>query len=165
MVRWIRIHLSMQGTQVPSLIQEDSTCHRATQPVLHDYWAPALEPSSHNSWACTPRVCAHTRAAFTMRSPSTTTGVSPAHHNYRKPLCSIKDSAQSKINRTSFFFLKKDKSQMCQNILGPFHCLFFPSSFIEIEQHPFWRGDVMWPFTDEETEAQGGDVTCSRWRR
>ena len=33
--QWIRIHLPMQGTQVQSLIQENSTCHRATKPVHH----------------------------------------------------------------------------------------------------------------------------------
>ena len=29
-VQWTRIHLPMQGTQVQSLVQENSTCHRAT---------------------------------------------------------------------------------------------------------------------------------------
>ena len=29
--QWIRIHLPMQGTQVRSLVWEDSTCHRATK--------------------------------------------------------------------------------------------------------------------------------------
>ena len=33
--RWMRIHLPMQGTQVQSLIQENSTCYRATKPVHH----------------------------------------------------------------------------------------------------------------------------------
>ena len=31
--QWIRIHLPMQGTWVQSLVQEDSTCHKATKPV------------------------------------------------------------------------------------------------------------------------------------
>ena len=35
----------MQGTRVRSLIQEDATCHGATKPVRHNYWACALEPS------------------------------------------------------------------------------------------------------------------------
>ena len=26
LVQWLRIHLAMQGTQVPSLVQEDPTC-------------------------------------------------------------------------------------------------------------------------------------------
>ena len=36
----------MQGTQVRSLVQEDSTCHGATKPTRHSYWA------------CVPRTCA-----------------------------------------------------------------------------------------------------------
>ena len=48
---WWRVHLTMQETWVWSLIQEDPTCHRATKPVSHNYWACALEPSNHNYWA------------------------------------------------------------------------------------------------------------------
>ena len=32
------------GTQVQALIQENSTCHRATKTVPHNYWAQALGP-------------------------------------------------------------------------------------------------------------------------
>ena len=32
-IQWIRIRLPMQGTQVWYLVQEDSTCHRAIEPV------------------------------------------------------------------------------------------------------------------------------------
>ena len=56
--QWLRIHLPMQGTWVQSLVWEDSTCHRATKPVRHNYWACTLEPTSHNYWARTPRACA-----------------------------------------------------------------------------------------------------------
>ena len=41
----------MQRTQVWCLIQDDSTCHRATKPMCHNYWACALGPSSHNYWS------------------------------------------------------------------------------------------------------------------
>ena len=41
--QWIRIYPPMQGTWVQSLVQEDSTCHRATKPVHHNYWVHALE--------------------------------------------------------------------------------------------------------------------------
>ena len=41
-VQWLRIHLPMKGTQVQSLVQEDTTCYRelsrcttSTEPVLH----------------------------------------------------------------------------------------------------------------------------------
>ena len=53
--QWLRIRLSMQGTQVRALAQEDPTWRGATKPVHHNYWACALEPSSHNYWSCTPR--------------------------------------------------------------------------------------------------------------
>ena len=33
----------MQGTWVQSLVQEESTCHRVTKPVHHNYWVHALE--------------------------------------------------------------------------------------------------------------------------
>ena len=45
MVYWIRIYLSMQGTQVSSLVWEDSMCRGATKPV------PCY-------CACVPRTCA-----------------------------------------------------------------------------------------------------------
>ena len=38
-VQRLRIGLPMQGTQVQSLIQEDPTCHKATKPMHHNYWA------------------------------------------------------------------------------------------------------------------------------
>ena len=36
-VQWLRILLPMQRTQVRSLFQEDSTGHRTTKPVHHNY--------------------------------------------------------------------------------------------------------------------------------
>ena len=51
--QWLRIHLPMQGTWVWALVREDPTCHRATKPEHHNYWACTLEPASHNYWACT----------------------------------------------------------------------------------------------------------------
>ena len=45
-IQWLRICLPMQGTWVPSLVQEDFTCHRAARP-LH-----------HNTETHGPRVCA-----------------------------------------------------------------------------------------------------------
>lgn len=37
MAQWIRICLPVHGTQVRSLVQEDSTCCGATKPVCHNY--------------------------------------------------------------------------------------------------------------------------------
>ena len=35
--QWLRICLSMQGTQVRSLVWEDPTCRGGTKPVSHNY--------------------------------------------------------------------------------------------------------------------------------
>ena len=35
---------------------EDPTCHGATKPVRHNYWACAPEPGNHNYWAHTQRL-------------------------------------------------------------------------------------------------------------
>ena len=51
-----RICLAMQGTLVLSLVQEDPTCHGATRPVCHNYWASALEPTSHDNWGDKPQL-------------------------------------------------------------------------------------------------------------
>ena len=37
MIQWLRLYLPMQGTQVRSLVQEDSTCLTATKPKCHNY--------------------------------------------------------------------------------------------------------------------------------
>ena len=38
-----------------SLIREDPTCHRATKPMSHNYWACALEARSHDYWTHLPQ--------------------------------------------------------------------------------------------------------------
>ena len=46
----------MQGTRVRALVWEDPTGRGAPKPVCHNYWACALDPSSHhNYWAYAPR--------------------------------------------------------------------------------------------------------------
>ena len=57
MVQWIRIRLPMQGTQVRSLAQEDSMCHRATKPVAattDDAHSRANEPQLRSPGTTTP---------------------------------------------------------------------------------------------------------------
>ena len=67
--QWLRICLPMQGTWVRALVREDPTCHGATKPVHHNYWACALEPASHNYWSpCTWSLCSTTRKATAVRS-------------------------------------------------------------------------------------------------
>ena len=50
-VQQLRILLPMQGTQVQSLVQEDSSCHGATKSMYRKYWACALDSRSHNCWS------------------------------------------------------------------------------------------------------------------
>ena len=52
-VQWLRICLPMQGTRVPALVWEDPTCHGATRPVSHNYWAcvsGACAPQQERPW-------------------------------------------------------------------------------------------------------------------
>ena len=50
----LRIHLSVQGTQVWSLVQEDPTCHKAAKPMCHNHWTSMLQLLKHTC----PRACA-----------------------------------------------------------------------------------------------------------
>ena len=57
---WKEIHLRRRVTRLQSLVQEDFTCHGATEPMRHNYWACALQQEKPpQSEACTPkqRVC------------------------------------------------------------------------------------------------------------
>ena len=62
MVQWLRICLSLQGTQAPPLVQEDPTCHRAAKPMDHSYWS---------LWMLEPGLC--NKRSPCMRSPCTMT--------------------------------------------------------------------------------------------
>ena len=71
LVQWLRIRLPMKRTWVRALVQEDATCHRATKPVRHNYWACTLEPVSHNYRAREPQLlspCATTTEAHVPRA-------------------------------------------------------------------------------------------------
>ena len=48
MVQWLRICLPMQETQVPHLVQEDSTCCRAIKPVHNLLKSACPEPKLCN---------------------------------------------------------------------------------------------------------------------
>ena len=60
----------MQGTRVQALVQEDPTCHGATKPVHHSYWACALEPANHNYWACEPQLLSLRATTTEARAPT-----------------------------------------------------------------------------------------------
>ena len=88
-VRWLRIYLSMQGTWLPSLVQEDPICCRATKPVSHQ-----LLSLCSRAMLCSKRSHCHEK---------------PAHRNEEYP-CSLQlekacvqqqrpSTARSKINK------------------------------------------------------------------
>ena len=52
----IGICLPMQEARIRSLVWEDSTCHWTTKPVYRNYRVYALQPTSHNFWACAPQL-------------------------------------------------------------------------------------------------------------
>ena len=54
-VQWLRIHLPMHGTRVPSLLREGAMCHGATRPLHRNYrahaWARAQGTTSCKYWS------------------------------------------------------------------------------------------------------------------
>ena len=42
-IQWLRIYPPIQGTEVQSLLWEDSTSLGATKPLRYNYWAPARQ--------------------------------------------------------------------------------------------------------------------------
>ena len=88
---WIGICLRMQGTQVRSLVQEDSTCLGATKPVRHNYWACVLQLLKP---VCLEPVLCNTGSHCDEK---------PVHHDDSKsqsPRCSNKDPVLPKINKS-----------------------------------------------------------------
>ena len=79
--QWLRIRLPMQGTRVRALVQEDPTCHGATKPMHHNYWACALGPASHNSRAHVPQLLKPARLEPVLRNKRSHCNEKPAHHN------------------------------------------------------------------------------------
>ena len=69
----------MQETQAQSLVQEDSTCLRATKSMHHNYWKSSLEP--------------------VLRIRRNHCYEKPSHGNQRMPSCISEDPAQPWINK------------------------------------------------------------------
>ena len=80
-VQGIGIHLPMQGTQVWSLVQEDSTCCRATKPMGLDYWACTLEPKSCNYGACMLQLLKPMHLEPVLCSKRSHSNEKPMHHD------------------------------------------------------------------------------------
>ena len=80
-VQWLRIHLPMQGTQVPAQVWEDPTCRGATKPMRHNYWAWALEPVSRKYWARVPQLLKPTHLEPVLHNKRSHRNENPAHRN------------------------------------------------------------------------------------
>ena len=79
--QWLRILLPMQGTQLRALLREDRTCHRANQPVRHNYRVCSLEPVSHNYRARVPQLLKPTRLEPVPHNKRSHRNEKPAHGN------------------------------------------------------------------------------------
>ena len=101
-----RTCLSMQGTQIWSLVQKDSTSCRATKPLHLNYWAHATQLVKP---ACLERMLHET--SHPMRSPGTATRRWSSLATTTESLLSGKeDWAQPKtgffLRKTQLWFLK-----------------------------------------------------------
>ena len=96
--QWLRICLSMQGTRVRALVQEDPTCRGATKPVHHNYWACALELMSHNYWASMPQLLKLTCLEPMFCNKRSHHNEKPAHRNQEElPLATTRESPHAEM--------------------------------------------------------------------
>ena len=79
--------LPIQGTRVPSLIQEDSTYHRATKPLPSRTYKPQLLKPMHLELAL------HNKRSHCSKKP--------AHHNWRVPCSTQPEEARVQQQRPS----------------------------------------------------------------
>ena len=77
------------GEQLWSLVQGDSTCHRAPEAVSHNHWAHALEPTSHNYWACVPQLPTPACLELMLHSKGSPLNEKPMHGNKEQPVLTI----------------------------------------------------------------------------
>ena len=81
MVQWLRMCLSIQGTWVWSLVQEDTTCQGATKLMCHKYWSLRVASTeAHVPGACAPQEKPPQWEACTPQQK-----VAPTCHSQRKP--------------------------------------------------------------------------------
>ena len=67
--QWVRPHLPMQGTQVQSLVLEDSICHGANKPLPQPLEPVLWSPQAATTEPKCPETVFHKREAI--RSPRT----------------------------------------------------------------------------------------------
>ena len=110
--QWLRICLPMQGTRVRSLVQEDPTCHGATKPVCHNYWACALGPTCCTYWAWAPQLLKPTCLESVLHNKGSHRNEKPAHHNEEKP--PLTTSRESPHAATKTQCSQKKKKNECR---------------------------------------------------
>ena len=74
-VRWLRIHLPMQGTRIQPLVWEDSTCYMVSKPKL----------LSQHSRACKPQVLKPTHLEPVLCNKRSHHNDEPLHYNEKYP--------------------------------------------------------------------------------
>ena len=67
--QWLRNLLPVQGTQVQTLVWEDPTCHGATKPMCHNYWA------------CVSQLLKPAHLEPVLRNKRSHRNAKPTHHN------------------------------------------------------------------------------------
>ena len=93
-VQWLKIRLSMQRTQVWSLVQEDTTCRGAAKPVRHNYWACFLQRLKPKR----PRAVLLKKRSHRNEQPEFRNREEPRLPQLDESSCSHEDPAQSKVN-------------------------------------------------------------------
>ena len=58
----------MQGRQFQALVKEDPTCHEATKPVRHNYWA-CMHPRAREPQLLSPHATTTEASAPRVRAP------------------------------------------------------------------------------------------------
>ena len=97
MVQWLRICLSVQETQVRSLVWEDPTCLRAAKPVLHYQ-------------ACTLESVLYKKRSHCNENPTRSAREEPLLPELEKSTHSNEDPVQPKINKIKNFIEKEKKT-------------------------------------------------------
>ena len=134
-VQWIRNHLPMEGTQVQSLVWENSAYHGAFKPVHHNYWAHALEPACRTNWSpCAWSLYSITREVTPVRSLSTAKKSSPLSLQLEKA-CAEQWGPSAVKTKQNNWLLKKQQQQQnsdCEfkgRFLPLYQNFFFPNYF------------------------------------
>lgn len=67
--QWSGIHLLMQRTRVQSLVQDDSTCRGAAEPVHLNKRTHPSEKPTHRNWSAAPAPCVQRKSTRSKEDP------------------------------------------------------------------------------------------------